>query len=234
MFDPASLGTQLDLAARLLLSAILGAAIGLEREVHGHPAGMRTHLLVCVGSALFAGLSFAGFVGGVAGGADDASATAADPTRIAAQIVSGIGFLGAGAIIKYGGSIRGLTTAGSLWATAAIGMAAAAGQALLAIAAWAIVLFSLWPLNAIAERLQGTGGDALRIRLRVRGLESLETVTRELGVLRAEVLGLRSELAGGGRYEVELEVRPQPGTPVDRLVTHLLAIPAVEAADAAV
>src|SRR5436309_12025699 len=107
MVAPFDLVLQVDLAVRLLVAAILGAAIGLEREIHEHPAGMRTHLLVALGSAIFTVLSIYGFEGV---GRANVSPTV-DPTRIAAQVVSGIGFLGAGAILKYGTSIRGLTTA---------------------------------------------------------------------------------------------------------------------------
>ena len=110
------LGADTGYAARLLLAAFLGALVGLERELHDHPAGMRTHLLVSLGSAGFTVLSIA-----------MAQGPGADPTRIAAQIVSGIGFLGAGAILKEGATIRGLTTAASLWSVAAVGMAAGAG-----------------------------------------------------------------------------------------------------------
>src|SRR6187455_2284342 len=130
------LGTDLGYGARLLIAALLGALIGLEREIHDHPAGMRTHLLVSLGSAGFTVLSIAAF-----------PAPGADPARIAAQIVTGIGFLGAGAILKEGATIRGLTTAASLWATAAVGMAAGAGAWIVAIATSAIVVFSLWPLG---------------------------------------------------------------------------------------
>src|ERR687894_3000498 len=141
------LGFQVDISIRLLISAALGATIGLEREIHGHPAGMRTHLLLSLGSGLFTVLSIFGFPG-------EAGAPL-DPSRVAAQIVSGIGFLGAGAIIKDGFSVRGLTTAASLWATAAVGMGAGAGQHVVAIVATAIVLFSLWPLSRLSDRLHG-------------------------------------------------------------------------------
>src|SRR3989442_15789114 len=104
---PPDLTLQLDLAVRLVVASVLGAAIGLEREIHEHPAGMRTHLLVALGSAIFTELSIYGFAA-VGAGADSPSI---DPSRVAAQIVSGTGFLGAGAILKYGTSIRGLTTA---------------------------------------------------------------------------------------------------------------------------
>ena len=118
---PLDLALQADLAIRMLIAAVLGAAIGLEREIHEHPAGMRTH-------------SWSRWVGDLHGRLDlrvrrriDGPAPV-DPTRVAAQIVSGIGFLGAGAILKYGTSIRGLTTAASLWTAAAVGMAAGAGE----------------------------------------------------------------------------------------------------------
>lgn len=137
---------QLDLVIRLLVAAVVGALVGLEREIHGHPAGMRTHLLVALGSALFTVLSAHGFGAGGPG-------APVDPTRIAAQIVTGIGFLGAGAIVKEGATIKGLTTAASLWATAALGMAAGAGAHLLGAVATAIVLFSLWPLHWVEDRV---------------------------------------------------------------------------------
>jgi putative Mg2+ transporter-C (MgtC) family protein len=136
------LNLQLELALRLLVAAILGALIGLEREYHDHPAGMRTHLLVSVGSATFTVLSIEAFTG-----------PSTDPGRIAAQIVTGIGFLGAGAIIKDRAGVKGLTTAASLWAVAAVGMAAGAAAWGVAIAATVIVIVSLWPLHEIERRV---------------------------------------------------------------------------------
>ncbi|HWP62645.1 MAG TPA: MgtC/SapB family protein [Candidatus Binatia bacterium] len=143
---PETIAFQLDLALRLVIAAAVGALVGLEREIHGHPAGMRTHLLVALGSALFTVLSAHGF-------GPTAPDGPVDPTRIAAQIVTGIGFLGAGAIVKEGATIKGLTTAASLWATAALGMAAGAGAHLIGVVATAIVLFSLWPLHWIEDRI---------------------------------------------------------------------------------
>ena len=149
------LGADAGYAARLLLAALLGALVGLEREIHDHPAGMRTHLLVSLGSAAFTVLSIAAF-----------AAPGADPGRIAAQIVSGIGFLGAGAILKEGATIRGLTTAASLWATAAVGMAAGSGAWLIGVTVTAIAIVSLWPLRLITDRISGAistvSGCALR------------------------------------------------------------------------
>lgn len=108
-----------DLILRLGIAALLGGILGLEREIHGRPAGLRTHFLVSLGSAAFMMMSptVAGILGGAAG----------DPGRVAAQIVTGIGFLGAGAIVKEGVNIHGLTTAACLWVAAAIGMASGAG-----------------------------------------------------------------------------------------------------------
>jgi putative Mg2+ transporter-C (MgtC) family protein len=161
------LNLQFDLSIRLLIAAFLGGLIGAERELHEHPAGMRTHLLVAAGCALFTELSIYGFTSGPAGTA------AVDPSRIAAQIVTGIGFLGAGAILKYGTSIRGLTTAASLWTTAAVGIAAGTGQWILAIVGTVIVLFSLWPLSRVATALRMRNGQTLRVRALVTRLYSL-------------------------------------------------------------
>jgi putative Mg2+ transporter-C (MgtC) family protein len=129
---------------RLLLAAALGGAVGLERELREREAGFRTHLLVSVGSALFTIASAYGFREFLVSGGN---VVRADPTRIAAQIVTGIGFLGAGAIIRQGLSVRGLTTAATLWVVAAIGLTTGAGYYWPAVATTAIALFSLWPLR---------------------------------------------------------------------------------------
>ena len=109
---------------RVAVAAALGGAVGLERELRDREAGFRTHMLVSIGSALFTLVSAYGFRDFLTNGG---SVVRADPTRIAAQIVTGIGFLGAGAIIRQGLSVRGLTTAATLWVVAAIGMAAGTG-----------------------------------------------------------------------------------------------------------
>jgi putative Mg2+ transporter-C (MgtC) family protein len=129
---------------RLFVAAVLGGAIGVERELRERQAGLRTHLLVCVGSALFTLVSVYGFT--------DFGARV-DPTRIAAQIVTGIGFLGAGAIIRQGLSVRGLTTAATLWLVAAIGMAAGAGYWEGALIATLGAIITLGPLRVIAYRV---------------------------------------------------------------------------------
>jgi putative Mg2+ transporter-C (MgtC) family protein len=132
------LGMQLELGLRLTAGLVLGAIIGFERELHRQPAGFRTHSLVALGAALFTIVSAYGFSG-----------PTVDPTRIAAQIVSGIGFIGAGTILQYRGSIRGLTTAASLWAVAAIGTAAGAGLLVMAIIGTILILVVLALLDRI-------------------------------------------------------------------------------------
>lgn len=139
-----------DALLRLTIAGALGAAIGFEREIRDREAGIRTHLLVSLGSALFTIVSAYGFHAFLASG-DNIIRT--DPTRIAAQIVTGIGFLGAGAIIRDGLSIRGLTTAATLWVVAAIGMACGAGYYWPAAAATMLTILALWPLRILAYRL---------------------------------------------------------------------------------
>jgi len=135
---------------RVVLAGVLGGAIGAEREIREREAGLRTHMLVAVGAALFTLVSAYGW-------ADfhfsQKSGVTYDPSRIAAQIVTGIGFLGAGAIIRQGLSVRGLTTAASLWVVAAIGLASGAGYYSGAIITTVVVLVSLWPLRIVAHRL---------------------------------------------------------------------------------
>ena len=106
---------------RIILSTILGGLIGVEREMHGHEAGLRTHILVCVGSCLIMLTSMHIF------DIYKEIAHKTDPSRIAAGVVTGIGFIGAGAIIRYGMSVKGLTTAASLWITSAVGLAIGCG-----------------------------------------------------------------------------------------------------------
>ena len=173
-----------DVMFRIGVAAVLGGAIGLERELREREAGLRTHLLVCVGAALFTLVSAYAW-------SDWAFSTPRglvfDPTRIAAQIVSGIGFLGAGAIIRQGLSVRGLTTAASRWLVAAIGMAAGAGWWEAATIATAGALITLWPLRDLAHRLV--------VRLRPEDEQRL-VVELESSGGAAPVLGALEDLGG--------------------------------------
>jgi putative Mg2+ transporter-C (MgtC) family protein len=137
----------LHITLRLLLALVLGGLIGLEREQNSHAAGFRTHILVCLGSALIMLLSIYGFPEFV-----DEPNVRVDPARLAAQVISGIGFLGAGTILRNGLSISGLTTAASLWVCAAIGLAVGAGFYFAAMLACVMVLLSLWVLHIVEKK----------------------------------------------------------------------------------
>jgi putative Mg2+ transporter-C (MgtC) family protein len=139
-----------DALLRLAFACALGGVIGFERELRDREAGIRTHLLVSLGSALFTIVSAYGFHEFLTNGGN---IVRADPSRIAAQIVTGIGFLGAGAIIREGLSVRGLTTAATLWVVAAIGMSCGAGYYWPAAATTVLTLVALWPLRLFAYRV---------------------------------------------------------------------------------
>jgi putative Mg2+ transporter-C (MgtC) family protein len=172
---------------RVVLAGVLGGSIGVERELREREAGLRTHVLVAVGAALFTLVSAYGW-------RDfhfsQKSGITYDPTRIAAQIVTGIGFLGAGAIIRQGLSVRGLTTAASLWVVAAIGIASGAGYYSAAVITTVVVLFSLWPLRILAYRLfERIRPGERRLEVELRANESpallLEALESHGGAVRA-------------------------------------------------
>ncbi|MGH9370780.1 MAG: MgtC/SapB family protein [Vicinamibacterales bacterium] len=141
-----------ELATRLLTAAVLGAVLGFEREVRQKSAGLRTNILIAVGSALFTLMSY-----------ELAADGNADPARVAAQIVTGVGFLGAGAIMRTGSGIQGLTTAATVWVNAAVGVAAGGGEYHLAFIATAVTLVALLVLtpveHVIARRFGNAEGD---------------------------------------------------------------------------
>jgi putative Mg2+ transporter-C (MgtC) family protein len=140
---------RLSVLAKLLLATLLGGAIGIERELAGKPAGLRTNILICVGAALFTQLSVdVAKVGFAADGRPYG-----DTGRIAAQIVSGIGFLGAGAILHGEGAVVGLTTAATIWVVAAIGAAVGAGSYVDALGATALIMMILIGLRPVEHRL---------------------------------------------------------------------------------
>ncbi len=134
----------------VFIGAILGGAIGIEREYHAKVAGFRTHFIVGLASALFMVLSMHGFDGFVG---QPGVIIQRDPARLAAQVVSGMGFIGAGAIIFQKNAIRGLTTAAGLWVTSAIGMTAGTGMYGLAFASTLMVLFCLEGTNFIHHKI---------------------------------------------------------------------------------
>ena len=189
-------------AAELFLALALSAVIGLERELHQKNAGLRTHTLVGVGAALFMLVSKYGFTDVL-----EARVVVLDPSRMAAQIVSGVGFLGAGLIFVRRDSVRGLTTAASIWIAAAIGSASGAGLPILAVLATAIYLVVALGFPLIARRLprSSTAISALRV-----------TYPDGRGVLR-ELLA-EATARGFGIDDIATEPAWQPGADGQRMV----------------
>ena len=146
---------------RLLMASVLGALIGLEREIHGRPAGFRTHLLVSLGSCLFVITSI--YFYRVYGNFTGSGPVGVDPGRVAAQVVTGIGFLGAGAIIREKASIRGLTTAACLWVVAAIGVSCGVGLYGISLVVTAISLASLLFLKKVETILKRDTYTSLKV-----------------------------------------------------------------------
>jgi putative Mg2+ transporter-C (MgtC) family protein len=206
-----------EVALRLAVAAALTGAVGLERELRERAAGLRTHMLVGVGSALFTIVSayaWGDFV------FDRTQGTAFDPTRIAAQIVTGIGFLGAGAIIRQGLSIRGLTTAAGLWVAAAIGMAVGAGYWAAALIGTGVVLVGLGPLRMAEGWVMGRRREGGSLQIDLRPEQPLAPVLSVLEGRRARVSRIHLEEEETGR-ELRIEVRMPPGVSGRDLVEEL-------------
>ncbi|OWZ84532.1 MgtC/SapB family protein [Natranaerobius trueperi] len=140
--------SSVEIILRLVLGGLLGGLVGFEREQHNRPAGFRTHILVCVGATLIMLVSIYTFIG-----PEGEISRGADTARIAAQVVSGVGFLGAGTILRQGSTIKGLTTAASLWVVAGIGLAVGGGFYLGAITATSVVMISLYLLGNVERYL---------------------------------------------------------------------------------
>ena len=215
-----------DAAARILLATGLGLAIGFERERDGHPAGTRTFAAVAVGAALFGLVSTTGFDEFIA--PRDETNVQVDVTRVASQVVVGIGFLGAGVIFRHRGQVQHLTTAATLWLTAAVGLAAGVGDAGDAIAVPAVTLVVLALLPPMLAHLLELGR---RPRARLRCVLRPDTGPAELRALierdgAVEITRWRMERTEGC-VEVQLELRASDAdalaTTVDRLVTDPLA-----------
>ena len=197
-----------EIALRLVAAAALTGAIGLEREYRERAAGLRTHMLVGVGSALFTIVSayaWGDFV------FDRSRGTVFDPTRIAAQIVTGIGFLGAGAIIRQGLSIRGLTTAAGLWVVAAIGMAAGAGYWAAALLGTGVVLVGLGPLRLAEGWIVSRRREGGSLEIDLRPDQPLAPVLSVLEGRRARVHRIHLEEGDEEGREVQVQVRMPPG-----------------------
>ncbi len=189
---------------RLLVALLLGAAVGLERERQERAAGLRTVTLVSLGSALFMILSSHGFFAETQGPAG----TRFDPSRLAAQVVSGIGFLGAGAILLRRNVVRGLTTAATIWAVAAIGLSAGAGLLLPAVITTVMMLFVLMVLKPLEIRLFRRHSEvtlAFSIPRRATPLADIRSLVERLGGI-PRTLALREVSPERDRFELQLDI----------------------------
>ena len=199
-----------ELTLRLFVALLLGGIIGIEREYRSKDAGFRTHFLVALGSALFCIVSQFGF------GVD-----LKDSSRVAAQVVSGIGFLGAGTIIFQKNVIRGLTTAAGLWVTAAIGLACGTGMFLAAAIATGLILLGLEVLNALLPQF-GTTTVMLSF-----SSHSKESVKRTVNRLRQDCIEVYSfevkdhKTPQGEKFEAVIEIKVKRGQHNERLLDYM-------------
>ena len=192
----------MDFFIRIIIAALLGGAIGLEREYRAKEAGFRTHFLVALGAALFMILSAHGFEGVLV-----SDSHRLDVSRIAAQVVSGIGFIGAGTIIFQRHAVRGLTTAAGLWVTAAIGMTAGAGMHLLATTTTLLVLLCL---EAQSLFLRHFGHRNIDVTFAADSREDVDNVLhhlQELGGIIVDSFAMETATVPQQRYTVTMQLR---------------------------
>jgi len=191
---------------RLLLITLLAGLVGYERERHGRAAGLRTHILVGVGSCLIM-LTALYLMEGLAGRVE------LDPTRLAAQVVSGIGFLGAGTILRFRASVRGLTTAASLWAVAGIGLAAGSGFVFGAVTATVVVLIALFGLSGLERRIRKDWYRVLVVETRAQA-EDLARIRQVLAEHDVEIRDFelkRSDESGTSLIELNVKLISEGG-----------------------
>ncbi|EEG78236.1 MgtC/SapB family protein [Dethiobacter alkaliphilus] len=212
-----------EIVLRLVLAGVLGGLVGYERERHNRPAGLRTHILVCLGSALVMIVSVAGF--------DGRLGPVGDQGRIAAQVVSGIGFLGAGTIMRQGSAVRGLTTAASIWVVAAVGLATGIGLYMAAATATGLVLLSLFSLTRVEELVaRGRCNKSLWVRAVDQPglLGRIGTVLGDHGVGITNVSLTESNFMEAYKADtvaIELTVNIPVGFNSQRLMEQLLRVP---------
>jgi putative Mg2+ transporter-C (MgtC) family protein len=205
----------LELLLQLALAVLLGGAIGLEREISGKPAGLRTNILICVGAALFTTLSM------------EMSLGRGDPARIAAQILPGVGFIGAGTILHMRGSVTGLTSAATIWVVAAVGMALGAGAYGEALGAALLVLMVLQGLGWV-EGYVGRASTRSHLRINAKleptALEDLESLIRRTGLEIERTVSRRENVD----LVIEFDVRG-PKRLHDQLLVGMVHHPGVRA-----
>jgi len=188
----------LDAVIRIILATVLGGLIGIEREISEHSAGFRTHILVSVGAAAFTLASTHGLEG------------TGEANRISAQIVSGIGFLGAGAIIRHGATVKGLTTAASLWAVAAVGLLSGQGSYFAAVVTTLMVIVSLYGLGIVEGKLlyrRASVSVKVSVHFRSGGYQPLVELLAALAANKVEVGTIRAGDEGSQADTVHLALR---------------------------
>jgi putative Mg2+ transporter-C (MgtC) family protein len=212
------MGHDLELLGRLLLAAVLGGAIGAERELNDQPAGLRTHMLLTTGACLFTLVSAYGFDGNT------------DPSRIAAQIVTGIGFLGGGAIVRDGLTVKGVTTAASIWATASVGVAIGAGSYVLGVGGAVLVVGTLFGLRRVDDLIRRWGVSRQEFLLEAGPGFDAERV---VDLVRSEKAGLRrlERQEDDGAIRIQLVVKLPPRYRAERLLDALSHLEGVRQVD---
>lgn len=210
---------QLELFARLLLAFLLGGIIGCEREYVGRPAGLRTHVLVCVGAALvqITALKFYTLNPGYS----------SDPFRMGAQVISGIGFLGAGTIIKEGATIKGLTTAATLWVVSCIGLAAGTGLYIEAIAATLLLFIGLKGLKKIEQKMIKSANAITIQMIMPNSVGKIGEIGSALGALGINILGIDIQQLDNDII-IELSVKPTRSASQAIIIDELFKIPDVK------
>jgi putative Mg2+ transporter-C (MgtC) family protein len=208
---------ELQIALRLMLAVLLGGMIGFEREQSSHAAGLRTHMMVCLGSCLLMLLSIYGFSAFV-----DEVNVRVDPARLAAAVITGVGFLGAGTILHTGKGITGLTTAASVWVVSAIGLGVGAGFYFASSVATAMVLFVLWAMNKLERKyIRGKRERAIVVITedRPKVLGRLQEVLDARGI-NVRKMSVREEeaLSESGHLEVRLQIGAQNQQTVAQLL----------------
>lgn len=204
------------ITVRIVLACLLGGFIGLERESHGRPAGLRTHILVCVGSALVMLVS--------AYALPELHGTR-DPLRLAAQVVSGIGFLGAGTIMQQGANIRGLTTAASLWVVAGIGLAVGSGFYLPAVLTTVLAVTTLTLLDKAEQRILTPRSFLIEARIIDRPGQ-LGSIAMVLGHHGLSIRDVDIDSLGAGEGSISLQVEGRLAKP-EEVVAELMALEGV-------
>ena len=212
--------SNVEVLVRLLVAAFLGGLVGLEREKHGRAAGFRTHILVCVGACLVMALSLFLF-----------DQYHSDPARIAGHVISGIGFLGAGTILRFRVSVKGLTTAASLWAVSAIGLAVGAGFYFGSLVTTGVVLIALFWLTKLVDKVIPHRDWYKTVEIEMKGaFESLKAIREILAAYHTEIKDLSVTKVEGGGATLTIEIKLLSPRDEEPILKELVALEGVKRA----